>query len=247
MELPPLGAPVDELWEVLLELSERLEVQWTLIGGQMVLLHSLEHGTVPPQVSEDGDIIANIRTDRDALKAVVAVLRDLGFDLEGVSADGVAHRYVRARRTPDRPVVIDILAPEGLGERADLTTTGTGRTIQVPGGTQALDRTERIAVRAGGKLGMIPRPSLLGAVIAKSAACGLPEDVSRHLRDLALLCSLLDDPFETAEELTAKDRKRLRLAKALDDPGHPSWLLVPEDIRSDGRIAWAILNDLETA
>lgn len=47
--LPPLGDPVDELWEVLLDLSDRLKVPWALIGGQMVLLHALEHDTVPPR------------------------------------------------------------------------------------------------------------------------------------------------------------------------------------------------------
>jgi hypothetical protein len=53
--MPPLGSPVHELWGVLLDLGEQSDVPWTLIGGQMVLLHALEHGTFPPQVSQDGD------------------------------------------------------------------------------------------------------------------------------------------------------------------------------------------------
>jgi hypothetical protein len=60
--LPPLGSAVDALWEVLLDLSE-LPIRWTLIGGQMVLLHALEHGQVPPQISQDGDIVADVRAD----------------------------------------------------------------------------------------------------------------------------------------------------------------------------------------
>ena len=59
--LPVLGDPVDELWEVFLDLAERLQVNWTIVGGQMVLLHALEHNTVPPTVSQDGDVIANVR------------------------------------------------------------------------------------------------------------------------------------------------------------------------------------------
>lgn len=240
--LPPLGDPVDELWEVLLDLSDRLKVPWALIGGQMVLLHALEHDTVPPQVSQDGDVLANIRATPDALAQVVAELEALGFVSTGISPDGVAHRYVRHSRHPDRPVMVDVLAPEGVGTRAKLTTTPPGRTVQVPGGTQALARTEMVTVVVGDRAGTVPRPNLLAAVVGKAAACGLPEDVSRHLRDLALLCSLIDDPYEAAAQLDAKDRKRLRLADVLDDPDHPAWRLVPADRRDDGRDTWAVLN-----
>ena len=62
IELPPLAAPVDELWHVLLDLGEQLTVGWALVGGQMVLLHALEHGRVPPQISQDGDVVADVRT-----------------------------------------------------------------------------------------------------------------------------------------------------------------------------------------
>jgi hypothetical protein len=48
VELPPLVAPVDQLWHVLLDLGGELTVPWTLVGGQMVLLHTLERGQVPP-------------------------------------------------------------------------------------------------------------------------------------------------------------------------------------------------------
>ena len=47
IELPPLASPVDQLWHALLDLSDRLTVPWTLVGGQMVLLHALEHGQAP--------------------------------------------------------------------------------------------------------------------------------------------------------------------------------------------------------
>ena len=44
MVLPDLGEPVDELWSVFLDLGERLPADWTIVGGQMVLLHALENG-----------------------------------------------------------------------------------------------------------------------------------------------------------------------------------------------------------
>jgi hypothetical protein len=87
IELPPLASPVDQLWHVLLDLGESLEVPWTLVGGQMVLLHALEHGQVPPQISQDGDVVADIRTVSDALTRVVAALEEVGFDLESMSTD----------------------------------------------------------------------------------------------------------------------------------------------------------------
>jgi hypothetical protein len=56
--LPPLASPVNQLWHVLLDLSEALAVPWTLVGGQMVLLHALAYGQVPPEPSQDGDVVA---------------------------------------------------------------------------------------------------------------------------------------------------------------------------------------------
>jgi hypothetical protein len=242
--LPPLGDPIDELWEVLIELGEHLKVPWTLVGGQMVLLHAVEHGTVPPQLSQDGDIVADIRAAPRGLREAVALLGQLGFTLDGISTDGTAHRYVRTGRDQGRPVAIDVLAPDGVGSRANLTTTHPGHTLQVPGGTQALNRTERVAVQLYGRVGTVPRPNLLGALIAKAGACGIPGDPARHLRDLALLYAFIDDPFALTVELTATDRKQLRLAGVLNDGSHPAWMLVPQPLRDDGRTAWAILNRL---
>lgn len=73
IELLPLGATVDELWRVLLDLGS-MPIKWTLIGGQMVLLHALEHGQVPLQISEDGDVVADIRADPSSLRTVVRAL-----------------------------------------------------------------------------------------------------------------------------------------------------------------------------
>lgn len=239
IELPVLPAPIDQLWHTLLDLGEQLDVPWALIGGQMVLLHAIEHGQVPPQVSQDGDVIADIRAVPGALTHVVAVLERMGFELQSISTDGLAHRYTRDAEP--RPVVIDVLAPEGLGERADLTTTPPGRTIEVPGGTQALSRTESITVVHEGRSGTIPRPTLLAAIVGKAAATALPGP-DRHYRDLALLCAVVGDPFELAEQMTRKDRQRLRLASRLLDDAHPAWLLLPAAIRSDGRIAYGVLH-----
>ena len=39
IELPALPAPINELWHALLDLQERLTTPWSVVGGQMVLLH----------------------------------------------------------------------------------------------------------------------------------------------------------------------------------------------------------------
>lgn len=239
ISLPPFGHPVDELWHVLLDLAETLRAPWTLVGGQMVLLHALEHGQVPPQISQDGDVIANVRAARDAIGQVVAALQSMGFTVDGMSPDGLAHRYIRP--TKAQPVKVDVLAPEGLGARANLTTTKPGHTLEVPGGTQALDRTELVVVEYEGRTAAVPRPSLLAALVIKGAASGLPGDQSRHLRDLALLCALVEDPFSMREGLTKRDRSRLRMAGALGSSAHPAWHLVPADVREQGQVAFSVL------
>jgi hypothetical protein len=151
IELPALAAPVNELWHALLDLAVEYPTGWTLIGGQMVLLHAVEHGQVPPQISQDGDVVADVRLDRRALSQVVALLERLGFALSGISVEGLAHRY--SREATPRPVVIDVLAPDGLGSRVDLTSSPPGRTVSVPGATQALHRTELVSVVHEGRHG----------------------------------------------------------------------------------------------
>ena len=53
-----------------------------------------------------------------------------------ISADGVQHRWRRDRAQ------IDVIIPEGVGERAaGLTVGGGASTVAAPGTTQALNRT----------------------------------------------------------------------------------------------------------
>ena len=85
---------------------------------------------------------------------------------------------------------IDLLAPEGLGP---VTTTPPGRTVQVPGGTQALDRTALLPVEHAGQRGLVPRPSLLGAIVVKAAAISVDDLPRAQEHDLALLLSLVAD------------------------------------------------------
>lgn len=217
VRLPMLAGHDDELWETLIDLSAVRPGEWTLIGGQMVFLHAIEHGANPPRVSTDLDVLVNARIDGSPIAALASHLERLGFEQDGISPDEIAHRYRRRR------VSIDVLAPDGLGERTDLTTTPPGRTLQVPGGTQAIARTELLPVATSERTGYVPRPSLLGAIVGKALAISVDDVPNAQRLDFVFLLSLVDEPFEMAGQLTTKDRRRIRKRAALSDPAHRVW------------------------
>ena len=104
IELPPLGDLDLDLWHALLDVADRMPADWTLIGGQMVLLHALEHGRTPLRVSEDIDLVVDARVRPPALARMLSSLGALGFSEAAISADEIAHRFERGR------VAIDVLA-----------------------------------------------------------------------------------------------------------------------------------------
>jgi hypothetical protein len=120
VELPTLGSRHGELWSVLCDLGDAVNENWTIIGGQMVMLHALQAGRSPSRVSEDLDTVIDTRVRPPALASFLATLHDLGFKSAGVSPDDVAHRFARDS------VHIDVLGPDGLGQRVDLRTVDDG-------------------------------------------------------------------------------------------------------------------------
>ncbi|MFB6577152.1 hypothetical protein ACFCYC_06840 [Streptomyces sp. NPDC056402] len=235
--------PLMELWGVLFDLAEQVPDAWSLIGGQMVLLHGLEHGRTPPAASADLDVLADVQSDQQSLRRLVAALERLGFSPAGMSPQGnLLHRYQRGVE-PQR-LVVDLLAPDNLGPRADLTTTPPGRTLEVPGGRQAAQRSEAVGVQLGPRTGRIRRPSLLGAIVAKAAAVSIKTaSPERHYRDLAFLLSLPANPLQLRDQLDKGDRKKLAFAKALNDPQHAAWRqLADESARADGQAMFAFLS-----
>ena len=139
-------------------------------------------------------------------------------------------------------VGIDVLAPEGLGPRADLTTTPPGRTLEVPGGSQALSRTQFVPVRFQHSTGYVPRPSLLGAIICKAVAVDVDDLPNAKRADLALLLSLVEAPLLLANELTSKDKARLRRRIEMSNPEHPAWHTLNTDNADRGRAAYRLLS-----
>lgn len=218
--IPREGDPLDAAWETLIALNRRQPDGWTLIGAQMVALHALERGRVSPRRSEDVDVLVNVRAIQDGTRRLSRTLEADGFTLDTPNLDGLSHRF-RSRR-----VTVDILGPDGLGARADLTTIPPAHTLQVPGGTQALHRTERVPVRIGDLHGTIPRPNLLGAILIKARAVGVDDVADAQRLDLAFLLSLVENPRALAADLVGGERRWLRERNELLDPRHPIWFQI---------------------
>lgn len=240
VSLPGADYPTTGLWIALLALADRLTaVPWTIVGGQMVLLHALESGVIPLRLSTDLDTAVDVRTDPRAMRKVMDAVLDLGFVTSGTSPEGIAHRFERT--TGAGTTFIDILVPEGLGPRADITTVPPGRAFAASGVSQALQRTQLLPVSFQGATSWLPRPDLLGAIVAKAvAATSDRHDTDRHLLDLAFLAGLVEDPFSTAQQTTTTDRRRLRNAQRKLTNDHPLWRRVPRP--NDARSALEIIS-----
>jgi hypothetical protein len=137
--IPLLRIPRDdrltaELWNGLIEVADAIPHDWTLVGAQMVFLHGLEHGRTPPRRTTDLDLVVDVRASAGGPHPFAQGLASLGYALEGVSADNVGHRFVRGS------VRIDVLLPDGLGARTPRQVASGARSVEVPGGTQALRR-----------------------------------------------------------------------------------------------------------
>ena len=123
----------DELvaWSALLDLAERRRGGWTLVGGQMVHCLAWEHSEVSPRITLDADVVLDVRADQDALREVTARLIETGFTEDGVSPDGIGHRY---RHTEKPQASIDVLIAGGLQAANYKTVTGA-RTMSAAGST----------------------------------------------------------------------------------------------------------------
>jgi hypothetical protein len=205
--LPAMPSEQTASWLGLLDLHERLAEGWTLIGGQLVHLHCAERGQFPVRPTNDADTVIDVRADPEMLATFTKTLTDLGFESAGISAEGLQHRWIRGEAS------IDVLLPDGIGERASLRQGDTGSpTLPTAGGTQALQRSETIGVTVAGREGSVRRPNLVGGLVGKAAALSNAGDpgLGRHRRDFAILAGLLTAQDFRSEALTKKDRQRLR-------------------------------------
>lgn len=206
--LPAMPPEQTASWIGVLDLYDHLSEGWTLIGGQLVHLHCAERRQFPVRPTNDADTVIDVRADPKMLHTFTKTLTDIGFESAGISVEGRQHRWVRGKAS------IDVLLPNGVGERASERQGVTGSpTLPTAGGTQALQRSEVVAVTVDSREGFVWRPNLVGALVVKAAAHGNAGDpgVARHRRDFAVLAGLITTADFADEDLTKKDRERLRL------------------------------------
>lgn len=88
---------------------------------------------------------------------------------------------------------------------------------------------------------MIPRPSLLGAIVSKAVAVQVDDAPEAQRQDLALLLSLVADPLAMSAQMTAKDRTRLRARSDFGDPALQAWRSLSPEGAARGRATYTLL------
>jgi predicted nucleotidyltransferase len=155
----------------------------------------------------------------------------------GFEPDHGEHPY-RFRRGAQQ---VDLLAPDHLGRRADLTTVPPGTTAQIPGGSRALTTRRVLSVRvAGVGSGDLPVPSLTGAIVLKIRAWEARQ-APRDAEDLVRLLGLVADVEVTRADLKAAERRSLGRVGPLADELGRAWRALADP--DDARAAFARLSD----
>jgi hypothetical protein len=121
--VPPLSPALTALWHLLFDLSEQMREGWRLIGGQTVTPHGLEHGRTDARPGVDADVLVDIRAAPMALRQVVGFFTERSFGPDP-GPDWLLHRF--KRRLNADFIIVDLLAPDNMGKRADLTTSPPG-------------------------------------------------------------------------------------------------------------------------
>jgi hypothetical protein len=222
---PILPAHQTQMWQTMIDL-DNLECPWVLIGGQMTMLHCLEHGVPLTRATDDGDVVVGVWTRRDALAEATRFLRERGFE-EVRTSDGYGYRYQRGEKT-----VIDVMLPEGLHRQREYPATASGRPgFPADGGNQALARAERLPVTVDDITGYVRRPTILGSIVAKAHAWQTDSrDIERHEQDIVKLAQIgLNDPRSVLQAVRPRDRKAVRIFLRDKSPDDPCFRAVGEE------------------
>ena len=198
------------LWGKAIEIARELGegTRWALVGGMMVQLHAFEHQS-DSRLTDDIDVLGDSRQRPSMTQRIAEVLQERGGEMTmpPTSNEDLGYKF-----DVDGDI-IEVLGPDGV--KGDPRTIGKYTTFKVPGGTQALNRSEVVMVTMEGEPAVaMRRPSLLGAILIKArvVAKERKEKFDSDRQDLVLLLSLIDDPRALAVEgeLKKSERKWLR-------------------------------------
>lgn len=199
------------LWRAVCRIARALDAEhntrWCLVGGLMVASFAIEAHQLA-RATRDIDILGDARQRPSGTELVTSRLLALGGTLQAI---GGLHMRKGYRFELDGQIV-DVLAPDGLPRPA--LTDGQLQTIQIPGGTQALQRSETIALILDGERTPVHRPTLLGAILLKTRSLKVHERPEDQRDDLITLLGLVEDPRATAATLRRTERTWLRNAAA---------------------------------
>jgi hypothetical protein len=226
------NASENRLWRLAGELADLFAGwPWILVGAQMVMLLELEGGRKSGRTTRDVDVIVDARAIAGAPRLAAQRLIDAGFQ----PSPEHAHRFTRDRDQ------VDLLAPDGLGARADLTTIASRVTVSIPGGSRALAMRRNLPVEVdGGARFELPVPTVVGAIVLKLRAYGARRE-ERDLEDLVRLFGLVTDVDEARSALKPVERRALGSIDRLVRPDDSSWLAV--DDGNEARSAFRRLVD----
>lgn len=232
--MPAMSAAQSAGWQTLMDLAERRPEGWALVGGQMVHLWCAQRGSDLARPTDDIDTVLDVRARPHIYPEVTAALKDMGLVAQ-TTPEGIDHRWVKGAAE------IDVLVPRHLGARAaNRRSAFGGRALETPGAQKVLNRTETVLVDVEGRVGSIPRPTLLGSLVAKAAAYTvvLDRNRNRHLGDLVVLGSLLV-PNDVRDHPALDRRERRLLSNAIGaaraDPA--SWGYVPSGAQTLDRMS----------
>jgi predicted nucleotidyltransferase len=214
------------VWATAIDVSEILgDLPWVLVGAQMVMLLEREAGRPSGRTTGDVDAMVDVRAVAGATRTAAVRLLAAGFEPEGRD-----HPY-RFHRGAEQ---VDILAPDNLGRRADLTTVPPGTTAAILGGTRALATRRVLEVRViGGPAGLLPVPSLAGGIVLKLRAWE-SRQAERDAEDLVRLLSLVGDVEAMRAALKPAERRLLGQVRPLAGERSRIWRVAadPDDARA---------------
>ena len=236
-----MNTPILPPWNTVIEIAERINPErWLLVGGLMVQAHAMIAGRYV-RATTDIDMLIDVMADTKNIHAVIRGLESLGFELKEPGLRGTAfHRMVKGE------LIVDLLVSDHLpSNKRKLSVVNRWPMLEVSGGAQAVERKSQLNIVSDDASVSVMIPDLLGSLIMKAAASiSDTRDAERHLQDVALLSSLVNDHVAFIDRMHGSDKKRIgAVAAMLSNQNNSAWLLLDPHDRIAGRDTLRILSD----